>query len=542
MEVDPPAFDVLSPLPPPGLHDQVRLRLWPLVRRRLHDGGFDINPPQDDAGEALRRAIVLPAPIDIIRGLLQANPTDVTLASSSAPNAPDATARRNRCSPLHIAAMKFSGTDIVDAIIARNSDWCVSTDAFGRSPLHILCLFVTNQGANRWAEDRHENIYHLIRCILDRHPEAAALVDGKGNTPLHRIACWQKFNLWSVSTRIAKSLLDAQPGAARAVNRAGRDPLLHAIHFRAPFLVTGAIIEKFPESVTEYQGRNPLLTILLKSWYHRDQASSLDGSDVYNESLLMPRETLIQHNASSGVRCLENGHSHPCIIARKIIGQYCSEDMEGLVDTRENFEWMISNPGLCPKLIMRFWYCRNANLVKTRSPSNGNFILHTIASTPPVDEATSERVEPHPLTKDAKAVCPLSEIAEIYPEAARKTNNDGKLPLRLAIESGRRWKSGLRALVKANPTALLYENIPLGALPRVIEKVVQEDDLSFTFHLMKETIGGILGSCDESSCMILSPTRTNSGRKRQRPRTPRKSSAKRLFESSPTSNDDEQKK
>ena len=535
MEVDQPALDVLPPPPPPGLHDQVRLRLWPLVRRRLHGGGFDISPPQDDVGEALRLAIVLPAPTDIIRGLLQANPTDVTLASSSAPNTPDATARRNRCSPLHIAAMRFSATTVVDAMLARNSDWCVSADAFRRSPLHILCLSITNQGVNRVAGDRRENIYHLIRCILDCHPEAASLVDGKGNTPLHRIACWQRLDLYVMSERIAKSLLAAaQPAAARAINRAGRDPLLHAIHFRAPWRVVWAIIENCPESVTEYKGKLPILTLLLRNWYHRDQASSLDGADGYNESLLMPRETLMQHHESNDVRCRENGHFNPCAIATEIIGCFASDDI------RENFEWMISNPGLCPKLILRFLYCRNTDVLKVRSPSNGNFILHTIASTPPVDEAAAERVEPHPISEGAKAVCQLGEIAEIYPEAARKTNNDGKLPLRLAIESGRRWTSGLRALVKANPTALLYESIPLGALPRAFEKVVQEDDLSFTFHLVKETIGGILGSCDESSCMILSPTRTNSGRKRQRPRTPRKSSAKRLF--SPPRNDNEQKK
>lgn len=517
MELEDPAM----PLVP--LHDQVRLRLWPIVRRRLQDN-IDISPPRDDLGEALRRAIVLSAPIDIIRSLLEMNPADVTLASSPFSSEPDAASKRNQCSPLHIAAMKYAPSNIVDAILERNSDWCIATDSYGRTPLHILCLCVTNSITNRLAEDRRDNIDHLVRSVLDRHPEAASMVDRKGNTPLHRIACWQSQSLYILSRDIARSLLEAQPAAATKVNRAGRDALLHAIHFRAPYYVVNEIITKCPASVTGYKGKTPLLTLVLGNWYHRDQASSLEGADGYNESLLMPRETLAKKVESSDTRALENGHWHPNYIAKDIIHSYCRQTKG------ETFRWMMTHPGLCPKLIQRIGYCTFPYCLKFALASNGNFMLHTIASTPPIDDATTKQVEPHPLTDDAKSVCCLSEIAEIYPEAARKTNKAGKLPLRLAIESGRRWNSGVRALVKANPTALLYENIPLGAIPHAFEKVVEEDDLSLTFQVMKETIGGILGSCDDSGCKILSPARS-CGKKRQRHRTPPKSSAKRLFAS-----------
>ena len=533
MELEDPALLAMDqPAPLVGsLHDQVRLRFWPIVRRRLQDNA-DIDPLRDDLGEALRRAIVLSAPIDIIRSLLETNPADVTLASSPYSSEPDAASKRNQCSPLHIAAMKFAPSNIVDAILERNSDWCTATDSYGRSPLHILCLCVTNPSTNRQAEDRSVSIGRLVRSVLDRHPEAASMVDRKGNTPLHRIVCWQSQNLNILSRDIARSLLEAQPAAATKVNRAGRDALLHAIHFRAPYCVVNEIITKCPASVTGYRGKAPLLTLVCRNWYHRDQASSFEGADGYNESLLMPRETLAKKLQSSDTRALENGHWNPHHISQDIIRSYCSETKG------EVFRWMMTHPGLCPKLIQRIGYCTFDQCLKVASVSTGNFMLHTIASTPPIDEATTKQVEPHPLTDDAKAVCPLSEIVEMYPEAARKTNKAGELPLRLAIESGRRWDSGVRALVKANPTALLYENIPLGAIPHAFEKVVQEDDLSLTFQVMKETIGGILGSCDDSGCQILSPARS-CGKKRQRHRTPPKSSAKRLFAS--PSNAGEQK-
>ena len=528
MELEDPALLALEQPPPliGLLHDQVRLRQWPTVRRCL-ENNTDISPPRDDLGEALRRAIVLSAPIDIIRSLLAMNPTIFTLASSPYSNEPDAASKRNRCSPLHIAAMKFSPANVVDAILERNSDWCVATDSYGRSPLHILCLYVSNASTNRLAEDRRHSIDHLVRSVLDRHPEAASMVDGKGNTPLHRISCWQSQRLYFLCGGIARSLLKAQPAAANKVNRAGRNALLHAIHFRAPHMVVKEIIKKCPESVTGYKGKIPLLTLLLRNWYARDQASSYEGADGYNESLLMARETLAENfrSASSEARRLENGHWNPYLIAQDIIPLYCKDD-----PNNGPFIWTMTHPSLCPKLIQRIGYCTFDQSLKVASVSTGNFMLHTIASIPPIDKATAAKVEPHPLTDDAKDVCPLSEVAEMYPEAARKTNNDGKLPLRLATESGRSWKSGIRALVKANPTALLYENLPLGAIPHAFEKVVQEDDLSLTFQVMKETIGGILGSCDDSGCKILSPARS-CGKKRQRHRTPPKSSAKRLFAS-----------
>ena len=525
MELEDPAILAMEqPAPLVGLlHDQVRLRLWSIVRRRLQDN-TDIDPSRDDLREALRRAIVLSAPIDIVRSLLAMNPADVTLASSPFSSEPDAASKRNQCSPLHIAAMKYVPPNIVDAILERNPDWCIATDAYGRSPLHILCLCVTNSMTNRTAEDRRENIDHLVRSVLDRHPKAASIVDRKGNTPLHRIACWQSQSLYFLSRDIARSLMEAQPAAAKKVNRAGRNALLHAIHFRAPYYVVNEIITKCPELVTGYKGKTPLLTLVLRNWYHRDQASSFEGADGYNESLLMPRETLAKKAESSDTRAMENGHWHPIYIAKDIIRSYCSKTEGGMI------RWMMTHPALCPKLIQRIGYCTFPYGLKFALASNGNFMLHTIASTPPIDEATTKQVEPHPLTDDAKAVCPVSEIAEMYPEAARKTNKAGKLPLQLAIESGRRWSSGVRALVKANPTALLYENIPLGAIPHAFEKVVQEDDLSLTFQVMKETIGGILGSCDDCGCKILSPARS-CGQKRQRHRTPPKSSAKRLFAS-----------
>ena len=529
MELEDPAILAMEqqPVPLVGLlHDQVRLRLWPIIRRRLQDN-IDIDPPRDDLREALRRAIVLSAPIDIVRSLLAMNPADVTLASSPFSSEPDAASKRNQCSPLHIAAMKYVPPNIVDAILERNPDWCIATDAYGRSPLHILCLCVTNSMTNRTAEDRRENIDHLVRSVLDRHPKAASIVDRKGNTPLHRIACWQSQSLYFLSRDIARSLMEAQPAAAKKVNRAGRNALLHAINFRAPHMVVKEIIRKCPESVTGYKGKTPLLTLLLSNWYHRDQASSYEGADGYNESLLLPRETLAENfrSGSSDAWRLENGHWNPYLIAQDVINLYCRED--------ENYGgtiWAVTHPSLCPKLIQRIGYCTFGQSLKVANVLTGNFMLHIIASTPPIDEATAKRVEPHPLADDAKAVDPLSEIAEIYPEAARKTNKAGKLPLQLAIESCRRWNSVVRALVKANPTALLYENIPLGAIPHAFEKVVQEDDLSLTFQVMKETIGGILGSCDDCGCKILSPARS-CGQKRQRHRTPPKSSAKRLFAS-----------
>jgi hypothetical protein len=67
-------------------------------------------------------------------------------------------------------------------------------------------------------------------------------------------------------------------------------------------------------------------------------------------------------------------------------------------------------------------------------------------------------------------------LLELYPEAARTTNNQGETPLQLAIESLTTWNGGLSVLVRTCPKALKF--------PRKLRSVsdINQNVLSVSLH------------------------------------------------------------
>jgi len=495
-----------SAMVPPSLHRLVVSRDWGSIRAVEHRTIGSRSSRYSDKKMALQAAIRINAPADIVRFLLRINSRDITF---DCPVSRDG--RREGCSPLHVAAMYFPSSHVVDALLEANPDSCLAKDQYGSTPLHLAALLVG--GNNMSLLSKASNIRYFVSAVLALHPDAAVSTDAKGNTPLHRIARWSHHRLWGMTSKIAKAFLDAAPESANVVNRAGQEPLLHAIHFRAPFDVVRPIIESHPDVLTTYNGRYSILSFLCKSWFE------LSAAFKYTESLAMPlkdfRHALLDHFGNSEgtdnnivsltiSNIKNNGYSTPYSIALQIIR---SSTATG-IDRGLELHWMARNPAYCPKLILRLGYCLGQLGIED---SNGDLPLHVIARTPP---DTSGANEPFPLSEDALALCPIEEMIRIRPSATRVVDRKGDLPLRLAISAGRGWKSGVRDLLKAHPAALHDEDtLPIGAIPHILGKVAQENDLGFMLNVVREAfkIQGITSKVLPPS----SPAKPSSSRKRE---------------------------
>ena len=78
----------------------------------------------------------------------------------------------------------------------------------------------------------------------------------------------------------------------------------------------------------------------------------------------------------------------------------------------------------------------------THKDHSGNLPLHTAAAKPISRRCIANHVQI------------VKSLILFYPKACKSTNNQGKYPLNLAIESGKNWKSGVRNILNAFPEAI----------------------------------------------------------------------------------------
>jgi hypothetical protein len=67
----------------------------------------------------------------------------------------------------------------------------------------------------------------------------------------------------------------------------------------------------------------------------------------------------------------------------------------------------------------------------------------------------------------------LNQVIAMYPAAASRWNHQRQTPLDVAIESGRRWNSGIARLLEAHPAGLENRRLPLGYYPKVLAQIVK---------------------------------------------------------------------
>ena len=99
-----------------------------------------------------------------------------------------------------------------------------------------------------------------------------------------------------------------------------------------------------------------------------------------------------------------------------------------------------------PLSLLHFAVKRNPDQLKVQDEVNSETPLHILARqfSPDTDDVDEE--------SDL-----LKKVCESLPAAACMLNVDYKYPLDLAIESGRKWRSGCRCLTKACPSAVLHQ-------------------------------------------------------------------------------------
>ena len=93
---------------------------------------------------------------------------------------------------------------------------------------------------------------------------------------------------------------------------------------------------------------------------------------------------------------------------------------------------------------------------------------------------------------DAEQIGPNSlypSVIEILvtaaPETARFRDRNGRLPLQLAIANGKKWTSGVKALVAAYPDAIMLHDPLTNLFPFMLAATVQKGGCTTIFELLR---------------------------------------------------------
>lgn len=109
----------------------------------------------------------------------------------------------------------------------------------------------------------------------------------------------------------------------------------------------------------------------------------------------------------------------------------------------------------------------------TLPDENGDLPLHIICRVPPRVQPAREEEEAHENQDDDEGDF-LERVLCLNPNAATCFNNDQQIPLVVAIESGRLWRSGCLCLLEAHPDGILETRLPSSVYPYLLERLLAE--------------------------------------------------------------------
>jgi ankyrin repeat protein len=96
----------------------------------------------------------------------------------------------------------------------------------------------------------------------------------------------------------------------------------------------------------------------------------------------------------------------------------------------------------------------------------------------------------------------LTQLAKRYPKGAMTPDRQGRLPIHLAIESGKQYEQGIHALVQAAPQTLEQGDVKTGLPPFLLAATSPKASLTLVWELVRARPDLILNSMTSSTLLL----------------------------------------
>ena len=311
----------------------------------------------------------------------------------------------------------------------------------------------------------------FVRDLIHTYPDAAKEQDVVGNLPLH-YACDAM-----VSKEILRAVIRAYPEAATVQNFKGEVPL----HLCDRMFNAKEIAELCPESIsiTDNKGNSPMFPFCYIC-ITAVRPNPLAVNDIVNCDTVFIRE----ENPLSAISLLE--------ITRTLETLVTATAHRTLPAVHAALRHTGCPLRLCAILI--FMYPQQACIVD----AFGNYPLH-LAAKLMRRHAWSERVKTNArYGVELNSTCRrrhgryedfveyiVAVLTTFFPEAARKQDAAGLLPIELLSSAGASWKSGVSPVLNAYPGAIHDLDIDNRLMPRMLSKVGRDCRLSTMYEIVR---------------------------------------------------------
>ena len=318
---------------------------------------------------------------------------------------------------------------------------------------HPNSLQLTEYSSSRRGETALHNAcwwggpVHIIKLFHQVNPSLLMQLDNQLRSPL-RYACGY------ASKEVVEFLIDATPMAARLLDSDGLLPLHIAIKNRRSPSIIQKLVEAYPEAINQY-------THCLRSLSHDEDDDEIDRKTPlqllcmkWNDDLsanINHLEYLAKGMDCDGLSTLKGSlYSFLKTLFQTVQANIDDTNSDHL---QHSFQFPLHQTieldnEILPPIFKEFIIIILCEQDASLKDSRGNLPLHLAAA------QTGEESNLIPLLLDR------------YPEASAISNEEGRLPLSLAIESGKSWdKGGIRRLVKEAPQVLCIRDVKTHLYP-----------------------------------------------------------------------------
>ena len=336
-------------------------------------------------------------------------------------------------SPCHAAAGIVCPIDMFKFVLQLHTEDVTSADEYGNTPYHICAL--------RSSEIPKEALY----AVINAGPSDAAFIQNQdGNTPLHLAI------LFGASAGMIQIMLATGTKAACIKNNSGLTPLALALAHGTPIATLRLILKACPEAV--HVRDNDERSTIQFAWDLMIAGAKVE--EIVTESSFQGHNQTDQSASNINTLALCARSSGLVGDSRLWMGKIdllLRAAFHGVAENRSipnKRKWRAvhaaCNGGTCPFDVLAFSLQILPGETKVFN-EDGNLPLHIAASAPPYETTVPPELAPGR---------PIHLLLNRSPEGAMKVNKKGRLPLHLALESGKTLENGVDALVEAFPESV----------------------------------------------------------------------------------------
>lgn len=375
------------------------------------------------------------------------------------------------------------------SVLARISSHPVETHAVhahNRRPLHLAC-----------ADDAPAVV---IQALLKAFPEAATMVGTSGMTPLHLTCSSAHASVHVV--RVLLELGDHSQCECRDLD--GDTPLHAACRSGAPYEVLDVLLRANPTAVHErdYEGLTPLLRLWVRYVVTLGD-DFLDSirceGDLTGElgEAWKKTELLLRCAYEGSIGDSKNNNSNRNMTNNNFSGT--SGDKNTMHQYVVHAAAAVDCPRAVVKIAARLFSCQlgardsqgltpllaaaRAPVFKVRDLSDDGYLLEDMVHG---DESGCSDDEDE-VNDSQSSVIEILLIANQAEASAAACIPDlsGRLPLHLALESGKKWNQGICNLVEVHPDSLACLDTATSLYPFMLAAQGEVSDLSTVYQILR---------------------------------------------------------